>query len=191
MTDRPIENSVVTPTLEANEIEINKVPTSETSNLETYVATTASTPQNSIKNCAKVSPRDIRPIPKIDVMKISIRKRKSQRAEVLTGTPIKYIQLEKMKKAESKMTNTISKRPIRKSVKKTLTFESTSKETEDTGHYFCPICSEKFECGPGGKPVENWIQCNICDKWYHEDCTAYLGKGHFLCDFCEDTNDSE
>lgn len=199
VTDRPLENSVVTPTSEvnkvpspkANNLESDLVHTLDTYQLETMVATTSSTPQQPIKNCTKVSPTDIRPIPKIDVMKMSTRKRKTQRAEVLTTTPVKNIQLEKMKNAERKIINTVAKRPTRKSVRKSLNFESTKKKaSEDSTQYFCPICSEKYVCGPGGKPFENWIQCYICEKWYHEDCTSYLGKGHFVCDFCEDTNDS-
>jgi len=103
---------------------------------------------------------------------------------------VKNIQLEKMKKAERKLINTVAKRPTRKSVRKSLNVESTKKKaSDDSTQYFCPICSEKYVCGPEGKPDENWIQCYICEKWYH-DCTSYLGKGHFVCDFCEDTNDS-
>ncbi|KAL4122703.1 hypothetical protein QTP88_014986 [Uroleucon formosanum] len=95
VTIRPLENSVVNSTSEVNEIEVNEVHSPEASNLEsdlnhtlesldtyqleTMVATTSSTPQQPIKNCTKVSPSDIRPIPKIDVMKISTRKRKTQR----------------------------------------------------------------------------------------------------------------
>jgi len=108
VTDRPLENSVVAPTSEVNAIEVNDVPSPEASDLEsdlvhtldtyqleTIVATTSSTPQQTIKNCTKVSPTDIRPIPKIDVMKMSTRKRKTQRAEVLITTPMKNIQFEK------------------------------------------------------------------------------------------------
>jgi len=96
-----------------------------------------------------------------------------------------------MKKAKRKIINTVAKRPTRKSVRKSLKFESTNKRaSEDSTQYFCPIYSEKYVCGPGGKPVENWIQFYICEKWYHEDCTSYLEKEHFVCDFCEDINDS-
>ncbi|KAL4100705.1 hypothetical protein QTP88_020739 [Uroleucon formosanum] len=87
------------------------------------------------------------------------KKRKTQRTEVLTTTIVKNIQFEKMKNAERKIKNTLTKRPTRKSVRKSLNFESTKKKvTEDTTQYFCSICSEKYVCRPGGKPVENWIQ---------------------------------
>lgn len=120
-------------------------------------------------------------------MKISTKKRKTQKAEVLTGTPIKEVQYEKMKKAERKEMNTRPKRQTKISVKKSLNFESTqNKSTEDTTQ-FCPICQEKYVCGPGGKPIEDWIQCFMCEKWYHEECTSYLGKSQFICDFCDDT----
>ncbi|KAL4104010.1 hypothetical protein QTP88_019323 [Uroleucon formosanum] len=59
-------------------------------------------------------------------------KRKTQRAEVLTTTPVKNIQLEKMKKAERKIINTVAKRPTRKSVRKSFNFESTKKKHQRT-----------------------------------------------------------
>jgi len=121
VTDRPLENSAVTSTSEVNENEVNEVPSPEASNLEsdlvrtldtyqfeTMVATTSSTPQQSIKNCTNVSPTDNRPIPTIDLMKMSTRKRKTQRAEVLTTTPVKNIQFEKMKNTERKIKNTLA-----------------------------------------------------------------------------------
>ena len=41
----------------------------------------------------------------------------------------------------------------------------------------CPGCDEVGR-------AEDWIQCNGCDLWWHEECTSYEGSGGFLCDLC-------
>lgn len=127
----------------------------------------------------KVSPAKIRPIPKVNLDKISIQKRKGQRAEVLTSSPIKKLQYDKMKKAETKMVKVLPKRQVKKEQKKNPTKIKTKIVLT------VPFV-QRYVKGPDGKPVEDWIQCFICEKWYHEDCTAYVGKAQFVCDFCED-----
>lgn len=109
--------------------------------------------------------------------RISTRKRKGQRAEVLTSSPIKKIQYEKMKNAEAKILKTQPKRLAKKILKK-----KQSEDQEST----CPICSENYVKGPDGKLIEDWIMCFMCEKWYHEDSTSHLRKSQFICDFCED-----
>lgn len=65
----------------------------------------------------KVSPPEIRPIPKFDLAKISTRKRKGQRAEVLTSSPIKKLQYERLKNAEVKATKILPKRKVKQNIK--------------------------------------------------------------------------
>jgi len=43
----------------------------------------------------------------------------------------------------------------------------------------CPACDEPYS----EPPIEEWIQCGMCKKWWHEDCTSYEG-GDFVCDLC-------
>lgn len=135
----------------------------------------------------KVSPSEIRPIPKVDLAKISIRKRKGQRAEVLTSSPIKKLQYERMKTAEAKETKTLAKRPKRKA--KNTAKQKLKQKQNKSDDGTCHICSEKYLKGPDGKPLEDWIMCCICEKWYHEECTSYLGRSQYICDFCEDNSD--
>lgn len=37
--------------------------------------------------------------------------------------------------------------------------------------YECPACQELYE----DPPTEDWIRCDSCLEWWHEDC-AYLLK---------------
>ena len=45
----------------------------------------------------------------------------------------------------------------------------------------CLYCSELFS---SSKNNEQWIKCDECQKWSHENCTDYKGDKGFLCDFC-------
>lgn len=51
--------------------------------------------------------------------------------------------------------------------------------TRNDQNVFCPACSEKYKYSP----TEDLIQCRMCDKWWHEDCTTYV-EGHFTSDLC-------
>nr|CAH7727729.1 unnamed protein product [Callosobruchus chinensis] len=44
----------------------------------------------------------------------------------------------------------------------------------------CPESKELSE----DPPNEDWIMCASCEKWWHENCTSYLGRGEFFCDEC-------
>ncbi|CAG9574333.1 unnamed protein product [Danaus chrysippus] len=44
----------------------------------------------------------------------------------------------------------------------------------------CPLCLE-VHIEP---PNEDWIQCSICEAWWHHECNDYLGFGVFKCDNC-------
>jgi hypothetical protein len=41
------------------------------------------------------------------------------------------------------------------------------------------------------KKLHEWIECTFCQVWYHTTCQKVVGEYHFLCDGCEDSNDSE
>lgn len=41
--------------------------------------------------------------------------------------------------------------------------------------WICPGCGEVFK----NPMVKDWIQCKICQEWWHEKCTNYLGSGDY------------
>lgn len=140
--------------------------------------------ENSLDNLY-YSPRDIRPLPP-PCPKKSNRKRKLGKAEILTSTPIKTEQLEKLSNSKAKvrklpkeMTNKGKQKEAR--MKKLGKKKSNDTEAEQT---YCGVCAESYE-EVNGKPIEDWIMCKICQHWSHEACTAYEGKGTFTCDGCE------
>jgi hypothetical protein len=52
--------------------------------------------------------------------------------------------------------------------------------------WHCIYCSEAFV----HPPVEDWIQCHVCEEWCHENCADRGGaKGLYECDLCS-TNDN-
>lgn len=134
-----------------------------------------STPDNILES--------IRPIPTAIGRKVGERKRKSQKSEVLTSTPIKMEQKKKFNKTATRnlgKENEITKcpKPSSSRVKKT-TNKSTAKSARD---YFCTVCKEQYF----HPPSEDWIQCSECKDWTHEACSSYLGAGTYFCDDCQD-----
>lgn len=102
------------------------------------------------------------------------QKRKLGKAEILTSTPIKIEQHRKFDDAKTK--------ELKIETKKTKVAESKKRKIEK--QYNCQICSQLYE-EINGKPIENWIRCEICKNWCHEACSAYEGIGIYKCDFCE------
>lgn len=46
----------------------------------------------------------------------------------------------------------------------------------------CPGCGEIYK-----EPIiEDWIECEGCNEWWHEECTSHVGSGEFICDLCQD-----
>lgn len=84
---------------------------------------------------------------------------------------------------EKKMKNKSNKDSSMKSIKKGkatpgLKIENESDLCKD---WYCIYCAEKFI----HPPVEDWIQCNKCEEWCHENCAHRKGKkGPFTCDLC-------
>ena len=149
----------------------------------------------------RVSVTEISPLPK--VMHVGPRKRKAQKAEILTSSPFKR-QLEEVKQKKLELEQARSRRLEkknqkekfeRKSVKETKQkptkkpannrMNTKTKKSADTvtdrpnEQYFCLYCHELFV----DPPTEDWIQCNVCKKWAHESCAPADGPD-FCCDFC-------
>lgn len=126
-----------------------------------------------------VSPQDIKPYPKADA---NVRKlRKSKKSEILTESPYKQ-ELERLN-LEKKITEKA------KAVKRKIGCDKTKSRKilkRDTGKKCrCPRCNELYQ----DPPDTDWIQCNLCRAWYHEDCTVYAGLGTFICDNCDSDSD--
>lgn len=117
------------------------------------------------------SPQDLVPYPKISQERK--RMRKGKKSLILTSTPNKEelenernIKLDKQREKEAK-----------KFLKKGKALaKKTQSSTEST---ICPGCEEPYT----EPPLEDWIQCHACSKWWHESCSIYE-RGEFLCDHC-------
>jgi len=180
----------------------------ETVEVITIVNETSSQPSS-----IHVSPSDIIPIPKISQNRN--RRKKGKRSEILSGTPYKNTLVENEIEKVQKQNNIEEKRarkrlfvdntnvlpskrskppkniPSKKNasnasvsttvaeISTAISSVSTTSEVLDVS--VCPACEEKYE----DPPHETWIRCDICLKWWHEDC-AYLSESErFVCDFCK------
>lgn len=107
------------------------------------------------------------------------RKHKRQKSEVLTSTPVKADQAI-FKKVNNKKTKISELAGISKTKKKRCLENPLSKSPKPD--YYCLVCAERYT----DPPTEDWIQCNQCKSWAHEDCTSYVGTGSYFCDECQD-----
>lgn len=152
---------------------------------------------------APVSLSTIFPLPKIQTKRYKKGKRPSQKSEVITSSPFKT-QLEekeheKMEQAKAKAERILETANKRKSkedgqvhknkkdklnVRKALKYDienpkpstSSAQTTSVEEIYPCPGCGQTFS--------DDWIQCERCEEWWHEACSAYEGCGPFVCDHC-------
>lgn len=135
------------------------------------------------------TPMAIRPLPKVCPNKTN-RRRQPQKAEILTSTPIKEDQRLKLLKKNKSKNETLKKitenlKENLKSEKKGKKIEKPKKKTnEKKKRSGCPclICGELYE----DPPTEDWIQCDDCKMWAHDECTSYSGIGAFFCDYCHE-----
>ena len=77
-------------------------------------------------------------------------KQKGKRSELLTSSPFKKTLLVKKTSSGKKATPSCQKKLKLCKVKK----------------YPCIVCGELYE----DPPKEDWIQCDHCKKWCHENC---------------------
>ena len=153
----------------------------------------------------------VSPLPKCKMVRQ--RKRKADRAEVLTGSPFKQSLLEKM--ANKKKSTIRPKSPARsvesgsqqkKAVKKKkMTCRADKKRGRKPKESNCtktathpkvrrneptkkvPSSDSCIICGElyvNSRAGERWIQCEMCSGWCHEDCTGGETSRGFFCDFC-------
>lgn len=123
---------------------------------------------------------DIRPLPKPSPNKTN-RKRKCQRAEVLTSSSFKDMQAEKEAKKKHVNTKDAAKKnlkdlPFACKTDKTRKKRVSKKKKEKT--FFCLVCG-----GPYEDPLlVDWIECGDCHEWAHETSTNYSRRGSYFCD---------
>ncbi|XP_063222242.1 uncharacterized protein LOC134534428 [Bacillus rossius redtenbacheri] len=129
----------------------------------------------------------------------SKNKRPAQKSNIITSSPYKNILEEKEKakqeiekakadrallktrhEAETKNANT---KKVKSKNKLRANFETVQSQGPSTSHgepstevTTCPACKESYD--------EDWIQCGICNDWWHEGCSSYEGYGPFVCDYC-------
>ncbi|XP_030765507.1 uncharacterized protein LOC115889596 [Sitophilus oryzae] len=129
---------------------------------------------------SRVTLLEMRPFPKY-TRPIKTTKRIKQRASVITSTPNKE---EQERKNNEKNLKEIKRRKVDSvKVKRNVFQENREKQVgkkKKTNDIFCPGCQESYI----EPPTEDWIQCNTCESWWHESCTAYEKDGTYTCDIC-------
>lgn len=143
------------------------------------------------------SPFVLRPIPN-PAKPITTRKRNLQKSEILTSTPIKEDQKEKfeknkIKKVTKRLDDKSANIPIKTVPKKTKTGkknQKTAKEAKQSNKFkefkdiSCIFCGEIY-IEEDDNPIENWIRCDICQQWCHEECSDFDGTQGYICDNCQ------
>lgn len=161
------------------------------------------------KNAPKVTVAELSPLPHVSEKKK--RNKRSLKSEIITSTPYKN-QLEEKKMIEDEKSlkkymkkinfndptaNINEKQKLKRlsiepqpgpsglktrKIKSEKVTKKQSKTQKTKKEFKCPICGDAYK----DPPDEEWIQCFVCKRWYHEDCTAYEKLGKFFCDFCND-----
>lgn len=153
----------------------------------------------STKTCSSSAHIDqLKTILPLPICKGDKKPTKSQKSEIVSGSPFKKIIEEKLAKKEQEEKEKEAKRKARQEnklmkdqpAKKKLSFakkklrvrpQTTLKLPEVEVHNednetFCAGCGESFD--------DKWVECNNCLLWWHEDCSGYIGTGPYLCDHC-------
>lgn len=138
------------------------------------------TVRNPIAFSAKmVTPIEILPLPRRS--EDQKRRKQGQKSEILSSTPFKE-KLETVCEEKQKKEELRKKKAVKRNITKDEQQKSDKKEIKKySDEVACPGCSEKYS----NPPIEDWIQCEKCSKWWHEECTAYERNGKFICDCCE------
>ena len=109
-----------------------------------------------------------------------MKKRNTSRQQdsmILHAFPVKTILEKKTKKRKAK--ECAGHKGSLKSKKK-LGAQTQINQNIDTDNNICVDCFEKFE---DSRPGEQWIKCNHCTRWAHDDCTP--GFSVYVCHHCK------
>lgn len=144
---------------------------------------------NACSSTATVSPNKITPSkilqdlsPPVPEKLATVKKRAKQLATILTTPENLKLRKDKEKKKQEKNERVLKrKRKSEKKVKKAkydseeeeeleIILESDDGESDDFDENVCVGCGENYN--DTIKHID-WIQCIICLKWLHENCTSY------------------
>lgn len=149
------------------------------------------------------------PLPTCSEKRLTSRKRKSEKSEILTSTPVKNMLIakkdeekkkeaskqirkqiqfaksqEKFKqtgpKSNEKKGNDPRSRPKTKKTKVIDYNNPTPGSSKDKTDVDCIVCGESYE--------EGWIQCKTCEGWAHELCAEIDDPLFYYCDYCKLNN---
>ncbi|XP_053614281.1 uncharacterized protein LOC128677443 [Plodia interpunctella] len=100
--------------------------------------------------------------------------RKHKKSEVISSSPYKREVEEKENEQKNKPKYVPNAKKMKKSFKK-------PKICHKKKIWKCGGCSEICK-----EPIqEDWIACDKCNVWWHENCSDYNGSGAFICDLCK------
>ena len=128
---------------------------------------------------ARVRAIDILPYPTSD--HVELRKRRAQRAEVLTSSPYKKTLTERAKKEQSK---SASKKKQNCGVEK---WKRKVEKFDSTDNTPCGVCGEKYSDDCRKCDGRKWIKCCKCTLRFHTECQglARVPTRLFTCISCE------
>jgi len=87
------------------------------------------------------------------------------------------------RKGQIKAAASKGKAPAPKGRKRIRQQKSISEDdSEEEESWPCVICGETYS-----RSREQWVQCQECKHWAHEDCTD--GSYYFICPNCESDDD--
>lgn len=119
------------------------------------------------------------PHPRAAEKRLSVRKRRSGKSEILTSTTVKD---ELEEKARKKVQVVTQKRKIKFNTSSNEEKKGKQKQIKKPGveeqknETRCNICGETFD--------EKWIQCCFCHEWSHEACANVTHPLYYKCDNC-------
>lgn len=160
--------------------------------------------QSAITSAPRVaSPEEIRPFPKAGNRKVTNSKvcRRKGDTRILTDTPVK---LQVQRDAEARLAKSTKKRKLfpignkdntegtaqgkgipqkqrnTKTKKKTARSGCRSKKmacqiNDKTSSDHCAACGVLYGEKTDSKCDEDWFQCSVCNKWFHDSCAQNFG----------------
>lgn len=155
--------------------------------------------------------KTISPLPSCSENRVTSRKRKAEKSEILTSTPNKEFLIEKKR--------TVAEKEAAKEARRNLKFEKQQQKPEkgqanvkrgkikkkekvksvgplnvskpatagtSKQDYVESTTDEKVDCLVCGENYEeSWIQCKTCEGWTHELCANIDDTLYYYCDVCK------
>ncbi|CAH2008014.1 unnamed protein product [Acanthoscelides obtectus] len=142
--------------------------------ISTYVEATSAAPIDlGLSVC--ITPKMILPLPK--ATHEQVRRTKSKKSEILSSTPYKDKLLEEKDRRKEGLKKKGGKRKVFGDSGQNTEIQKKKKVDNEKDNTICPGCSEHYS-------TSDWIKCHLCQTWWHDDCSNYLGNGLFSCDLC-------